>query len=268
MQEKIVKLTKTELNELLNTMKEDEPNYGLILKLQYIYGRNISEVYSLTKTDINQDENTITFIMNGDKLTYKVHNEIKEQLYEVVENSDKQYIFQEGDRPLSNVKDGINYYLHKKTDALNELPFLEGLRLTTKDFKALRGQHLYQDGVPIKLIHELYHNTNTDGTKKTIRYDELNELLYSESVESIIDDTCLQVFTDHTFNRNPLYYITDKEGKESILEIKDDTLNFYGNEDLREVFNDLNSEELLKLLNHVQSPGDYVYYNNLKFLKN
>ena len=268
MQEKIIKLTKTELNELLDVMKEDEPNYGLILKLQYIYGRNISEVYSLTKNDINQKEDTIKFIMNGDELTYQVHDEIKEQLYELVDTSDKNYIFQEGERPLSNVKDGINYYLHKKTETLNELPFLEGLRLTTKDFKALRGQHLYQDGVPIKLIHELYHNTNTDGTKKTIRYEELKELLYCDTVEEIIEDTCLQVFTDHSFNRNPLYYITDSEEHEAILEVKEDTLSFYGSDDLKDVLNKLDSEELLKLLNHVKSPGDYVYYNNLKFLKN
>lgn len=268
MQEKIVKLTKTEMNELLETMNEDEPNYSLILKLQYIYGRNISEVYNLTKGDINQKKNTITFMMNGDELTYKVHEEIKEQLYDLVENASKEYIFQEGDRPLSNVKDGINYYLHKKTEALNELPFLEGLRLTTKDFKALRGQHLYQDGVPIKVIHELYHNTNTDGTKKTIRYEELKESLYLESVDEIIEDTCLKVFTDHSFNKNPLYYVTDENENESILEIKKDTLNFYGDGELKEAFDKLDSEGLLKLLDYVQSPGDYVYYDNLKFLKN
>lgn len=47
MKNKIIKLTKTEVNELLKQISIDEPKYGLILKLQYIYGRNISEVYNL-----------------------------------------------------------------------------------------------------------------------------------------------------------------------------------------------------------------------------
>lgn len=268
MKNKIIKLTQAEVNELLNVMNEDEPNYSLILKLQYLYGRNISEVYSLKKTDINKEDNTITFIMNNDKLTYKIHEEIREQLYEVVDTAKKQYIFQEGERPLSNVKDGINYYLHKKTEAVNDLPFMEGLRLTTKDFKALRGQHLYQEGISIKTIHELYHNTNTEGTKKTICYEQLKKQLFSESVEEIIEDTCLKVFTDHNFNKNPIFYVTDKENNEALLEIKNNTLNFHADEELKEVVDGLNSEELLRLVSHVKYPGDYIYYNNLKFLRN
>lgn len=264
----IIKLTKTETNELLKVIREDEPNYGLILSLQYIYGRNVSEVYNLKKTDIDQENNTITFIMNGDKLVYPIHEEIKTQLFDTINNAKKINIFQEGDRPLSNVKDGINYYLHKKTEALNELKFLEGLRLTTKDFKTLRGQHLFCDGISILTIHELYHNTNSDGTKNTINYEALKRLLYDRTIDEIIEDTCLKVYTDHDFNNNPLFYVTDDENKEAIIEIKDKTFEYYGDESLKTSFDVFDFEELKSILKNVEHPGDYIYYNGLKFLKN
>lgn len=268
MQKKIIKLTKTETNELLKVIREEEPNYGLILSLQYLYGRNVSEVYNLKKTDINQEEDTITFVMNGDELTYQVHEDIKELLYEVVDTANKMYIFQEGNRPLSNVKDGINYYLHKKTEILKDLTFLEGLRLTTKDFKALRGQHLYIDGVSLKTIHELYHNTNTEGTKKTINYEGLKQEYDKEDVMEIINSTCLTIYTEHDFNSNPLFYVT-KDDEEAILEVnKDGTFNFYGDEFLKKLFKDIDISKLSRTLKQIQSPGDYTYYNDIKFLRN
>ena len=267
---KVIKLTKGELNELLKTITEEMPNYGLILKLQYIYGRNVSEVYRLRKQDIDQDENKITFIMNGDKLVYDVHEEIKEQLYNTIAESRKQYIFQEAERPLSNVKDNINYYLHKKSESLNDLEFLEGIRLTTKDFKALRGQHLYQEGITIKTIHELYHNTNMDGTKKTICYEELKEELFPDDIDEIINQTSFNVFTEHSFNNNPLFYVTGEEDLDCIVEIDEDvgTINFYGEDSLKELFESFDSVDLITKLSQVQCAGDYIYYNSLKFLRN
>lgn len=268
MTKKIIKLTKTETNELLKVITEEEPIYGLILKLQYIYGRNVSEVYNLTKNDIEMDKDLITFVMNGDKLTYTVHPEVRSLLYKTVEEAKKNYIFQEGERPLSNVKDGINYYLHKKTNNVNSLPFMEGLRLTTRDFKALRGQHLFEDGISIKTIHELYHNSNSEGTKKTICYDELRRMLSPSDVEEIIRDTHMDVYSDHSFNRNPIFYITNKDGEEAILEIKDTDISFYGDGELRSTFEELDTSVLLPLLGRVKYTGDYVYCGGLKFLRN
>lgn len=264
----IIKLTQQETNELLKVIMEEEPIYGLILSLQYLYGRNVSEIYNLRQFDVDQEKDTITFIMNGDELTYPVHEDIKQLLYQVVEESSNINIFQEGNRPLSNIKDGINYYLHKKTDVLKDLEFLEGLRLTTKDFKALRGQHLYMDGVPLKTIHELYHNTNIDGTKKTICYEELKKLYGKDDVLSIIDSTCLNIYTEHNFNSNPLFYVT-KDDEEALLEIKEDnSFSFYGDEFLKNLFDEIDVSKLNKTLKHIQVPGDYTYYNGIKFLKN
>lgn len=268
MQRKIIKLTKEETNELLKIIREEEPNYGLILTLQYIYGRNVSEVYNLKKTDVDQDNNTITFIMNNDELVYPVHEEIKTQLYDTVNNAKRVNVFQEGTRPLSNVKDGINYYLHKKTEALNELKFLEGIRLTTKDFKALRGQHLYQDGVSFKTIHELFHNTNTEGTKRTICYSELKKLFDKEDINDIIHSTCLNVFTEHEFNDNPVFYVTMDE-EEALIELNsDDTINFYGEDTFKKAVNSIDYSLLIKSLRNVKVPGDYTCHDNIKFLRN
>lgn len=264
---KIIKLTQTETNEILNIMREEEPAYGLILTLQYIYGRNVSEVYNLKKTDIDKDNDTITFTMNGDKLTFPVHIEIKQLLYKIVDEAKKVNIFQEGDRPLSNVKDGINYYLHKKLGSLSDLPYLEDLRLTTKDFKALRGQHLYIDGVPFKTIHELYHNTNTDGTKNTINYEELKEMYDKTDILSIVEDTCVSVYTEHSFDNNPVFYVT-MDDEEALLELTGESVNFYGDEPLKEVFDTIDSELLLRSLENIKVPGDYTMYNGVKFLKN
>lgn len=265
----IIKLTQQETNELLKVIREDMPNYGLILTLQYIYGRNVSEVYKLRKQDINQDENKITFFMNGDRLTFKVHPEIKEQLYQTVEESKKQYIFQEAERQLANVKDNINYYLHKKSDALNELEFLEGIRLTTKDFKALRGQHLYQEGYSIKTIHDLYHNTNMDGTRKTIQYDELSEELYPSDMNTLVDNVCLSVFTEHEFKNNPLFYVSNGED-EGVVEVQEDigVINVIGDDLIKEAVDSFDSVDLILALSNVTTIGDYIYYNNLKFLRN
>lgn len=269
MQKKIIKLTKTETNELLKTITEEMPNYGLILKLQYIYGRNVSEVYKLRKQDINQDDDKITFVMNGDKLTYPVHDEIKEQLYTTIKEARKQYIFQEAERPLSNVKDNINYYLHKKSEALNELKFLEGIRLTTKDFKALRGQHLYQEGYPIKTIHEFFHNTNMDGTKKTICYEELQKELFPEDIITIIENACLEVYTEHEFNVNPMFYVTDEENNECLLEVENDigVINIYGDDEMKKDISKLDVLELIQSLSNVKVAGDYVYCGQYKFLR-
>ena len=269
MQEKIIKLTKTETNELLKVVREDMPNYGLILTIQYIYGRNVSEVYKLRKQDVNQDEDKITFYMNGDKLTFNVHPEIKEQLYKTVNEAQKQYIFQEAERQLPNVKDNINYYLHKKSEKLNELKFLEDLRLTTKDFKALRGQHLYQEGYPIKTIHELYHNTNMDGTKKTIQYDELMEELYPSDIDKLVDNLCLSVYTEHEFKNNPLFYVTNEEG-ECIVEIEEDlgVINVLGDDSIKDAVDSIDSLELIMVLSKVNNIGEYIYYKGFKFLKN
>ena len=264
----LVKLTKGETNQLLRIITEENPKYGLILKIQYLYARNIGEVYNLEQQDINMEKNTITFKTTTDKITYPLHPDIKEELQYVLDTK-KGYIFQDGDRPLHSVKDAINYYLHKKTEALKELEYLDGLRLTTKDFRALRGQHLYMDGVDFTLIHELFHNTNTQGTKNIIQYHKLRDLLHPQSLDEVFEETHLNVYHEEEFSENPIYYVTDMEGNEAVLEIqKDNTFSYYGDDDLKEKVVDFNTEELQTVLDTIEVTGDYILFQDVKYLKN
>lgn len=267
---KIIKLNKQQTNETLKVIGEEEPRYGLALTIQYIYGRNISEVYNLQTTDIDKEEETITFIMNNNKITHKIHPQIKQELYKLVDETTG-YIFQEGKRPLTTFKDGINYYLHKKTGRLNTLTYLDGLRLTTKEFKRLRGQHLYQDGVPIKTIHELYNNTNMEGTKKTIRYHELKPLIYKEDVEEIIAEANMEIYEEPDFNDNPIFYAINNDKKEAIIELtSDEEMEVIGDEELVEYLTneEFPTKNLINKLNPVHRIGDYIIYDNIKFLRN
>ncbi|MBR3363051.1 MAG: site-specific integrase [Bacilli bacterium] len=266
----IIKLNKQQTNETLKIIGEEEPRYGLALTILYIYGRNISEVYNLQDTDINKEDETITFIMNNNKITHKIHPQIKQELYKLVEEN-QGYIFQEGERPLTTFKDGINYYLHKKTGRLAELEFLADLRLTTKEFKRLRGQHLYQEGVPIKTIHELYNNTNMEGTKKTIKYHELKPLIYNEDVEDIISKTNVEIYEEHEFNNNPIFYVINNDKKEAIIEvITDEEMEVIGDEELVNhlTSEEFNTKDLINKLLPVSRVGDYIIYDNMRFLKN
>lgn len=265
----IIKLTKQQTNEVLRTIKQEEPRYALALTIQYIYGRNISEIYNLHSNDIDTANETITFTMNGDKLTYKVHPQIMKDLYDLTEENPG-YIFQEGNKPPHTIKDGINYYLHKRGGLLNTIPYMRDLRLTTKAFKKLRGQHLYQDGIPLKTIHELYHNTNIEGTKKTIQYHELKELLYTQTLEDIIAKTNMEIYEEPEFNKNPIFYLTSMEN-EAILEItKKDDFKAIGDEELLDYITneDFPKTELINKLQAVERVGDYIIFQNIKFIKN
>lgn len=266
----IIKLNKQQTNELLRVIGEEEPRYGLALTLQYIYGRNINEVYNLKDTDINKEEETITFIMSNNKIVQKIHPQIKQQLYQLAEDNPG-YIFQEGERPLTTFKDGINYYLHKRTGRLKKLRYLEDLRLTTKEFKKLRGQHLYQDGVPLKTIHELFNNSNMEGTKKTIQWHELKDMLYNKTVEEIIMDANVEIYEEPEFNKNPIFYVTNDYKEEAIIEVtSEDDMEVIGDEELVEYLTseDFNKEALIPKLECVKRVGDYIIFGNIKFLRN
>lgn len=268
--EEIIKLNKEQTNETLKVIGEEEPRYGLALTLQYIYGRNISEVYNLQDTDINKEEETVTFVMNNNPITHKIHPQIKQQLYKLADENPG-FIFQEGDRPLTTFKDGINYYLHKRTGRLRELTFLDNLRLTTKEFKKLRGQHLYQDGVPLKIIHELYSNSNMEGTKNTIQYHELKELLYNKSLDDIIMEVNMEIYEEHEFNKNPIFYVLDSDKNEAIIEVMtDEEMEVIGDEELVEHLTgeEFDTKDLISKLVPVNRVGDYILYDNIKFLRN
>lgn len=271
MKNKLIKLTKAQTNELLTIITKEEEKYGLCLLLQYIYGRNISEIYHLTKTDINKQEETITFTITDKKtITYPIHKQVKYLLYKLIDDENTpHHIFQIGKRPLHGIKDGINYYLHRKSDALNKLPYLHGIKLTSKDFKILRGQHLFQDGIELKTIHKLYGNTNINSTKRTINYEALYKEYYTTDVIKIIHDTNVTIYPEHGFNTNPVFYVKDeKENRTVILEVLNkEEFKQNGEETLMQEIDDMNPKKLIKNISQVENIGEYTNYKGLKFLR-
>ena len=263
--EKLIKLNKAQVNELIKSVGKDNDEYGLGLKLIYVYGRNISEVAYLKKEDVDLENNIIIFNKGKDnELRFKILESLKEELGKLIElKQEDEEIF---NKPIK-LKDNINYLLYKKTGDLTELDYIRNLKLTTKDFKILRGQHLYQDGVSIHSIHELYHNKHLDSTKKLIKYNELVN-------KRVSIDTLLEDYTDLNLysvgDDMPLtYYCTNRKKHEAIMELDNDGLiSVHGDSEIRNIINDLPLDSLIKELGNLRDNGDYKYIKGLRIMKN
>ena len=271
---KFVKLSKAEVNELFKEVSLDNEALGLAMKLIYVYGRNVSEVYNVKKSDINFEEGTIRFYMNNDAIIYPIHKDIEKHLKSHCELYKKcTYLFDDlKGNPLTKIKDGINYSLHRRSERLMNLSFLDDVRLTSRDFKILRGQHLFLDGVDIKTIHELYHNTNIDGTKKTICYAELKEFLFVNNLDDVFSDcTHLDFYNEHDFSNNPIYYVSSDEGSEALVEVSNSSnVNIIGSKDIEDELEEFlsNHKGVLSKLSILENSGEYLVVDGFKFMRN
>lgn len=258
----IIKLNKQQTNEIIKTITKENEEYGLALKLIYIYGRNIGEVANLKKEDILLEDNIIIFNKDTEnEIKYNIHESVKIELSKLIElKQDTEYIFH---KPIK-LKDNINYQLYKKT-GMDELDYIKGLKLTTKDFKILRGQHLYSDGVSIHSIHELYNHKNLESTKKLIRYTELkNKKVDIENILKEYTDMNLYSVSDYPIT----YYCTNRKNREAILELYENNINIHGDSEIRNILNNINSNVLVKELDKLSSNGDYKYIKGLRVMKN
>lgn len=265
--EDIVKLSKTQTNELLKALSDDDKELGLISKLMYIYGRNIGEVTALKRSDLDFEKRTITFHINGNEVNYPMHKSVESELCRISEFR-RNLLFGEAGRPLSKVKDVLNYFLHDKSGKIGELDFLRNIRLTSKDFRILRGQHLFIDGVDIKTIHELYHNSNMAGTKKVIGYEDLIDILGINSLDDVFSKhTNINVLKEDDFG-SLMYVVHDGEDHELIIDVIDDKIELMGDVELEYKLHNKISNELLEELFQLKETGEYLIVNDLKFIKN
>ena len=175
-----MKLSKEKTYDLLDKISEDNEEYGLVFKLCYVYGRLISEIYSLDNADVDFDEDKITFTINNVRVDYPLHSSVKIDLKRQV-NETSNYLFQHIAVGLDNFASRLNYYL-KKWDSYC------GVHITPRDFKRLRGQHLVLDGVPIGLVQELFRGRNISSTKRFIGYEDLLDIKDVDSLEDIFCD--------------------------------------------------------------------------------
>ena len=274
---KSMKLGKEKLNELLYLFHDDNIRYGLIFKLIYIYARNAGEVLKLQKKDINYNDKTISFDLQGGVKTLPLHNDVVDdlELFTNELNNDEDFLFINVDESMELAIKKLNYYLYNTIDSLNKHIDFDCPKLTTKDFKILRGQHLLLAGVELHTIHDLYNNSNITATKNNINYNDLLWMIYPcRDITTLFNDyTDTNIYTDKCFDDNDIYTVnTDNET--IIIEINylENNVNIIAeqdsdNEELVSILNTALTDEAISKL-QMMKPGQYKYLNDLRILKN
>ena len=258
-----IRLMKTETNEILKYIREDNETIGLICDLIYIYARNITEVAIIKKEDINIEENWILFHLNqnsNDK-KYPIHKDVKLRLMKYLE-TDKDYIFEEY-IPINDATKVVNGYLTKHSQIFKGLIFKNDapLSLSTIDFKVLRGQHLFLDGVSLDSIHELYGYKHLVSTKNIINYESLLKRKDININELFDDFTDLLIYKYEDYMLYNQYYC-HMGNKECIVLIDKVTGEciFNGDNKIKNNINDFD-------FNSIKDYGDYKSYHNVGIMK-
>lgn len=271
----MIKISKEMLNELLRYISEDNQKYGLIFKITYIYGRNIGEVLKLRKVDVDLKHNALDFMLPTESVSFMLHPDIKDDLVDYISKKDigdDDYIFISDDSKMNVYSKRLNVYLSNIIRELNKNVFIEHCpSLVNRDFKNLRGQHLFLDGADIKTINLLYRNKNIQSTKDNVEYKELMKQKFPcDSIGKIFHNfTDLNVYSDKKFDNTDLFTIC-RDGQSMVIEYDYNTgvINYIGdNDNLLEEVSKLDSTVLNKDL-HQLKPGNYKYYDELRIIKN
>lgn len=278
----MIKVSKEMLNELLRYISMDNQKYGLIFKITYIYGRNIGEVLKLRKRDVDLKHNALDFMLPTESISFMLHSDIKDDLIEYInskELDEMDYIFIKEDKEydvsskdINMYSKKLNVYLTNMIRELNKNVFVKHCpSLVNRDFKNLRGQHLFIDGADIKTVNELYRNKNIQSTKDNIDYKNLMKLRFPcDNVNKIFHEfTDLNVYADRKFDNCDLFTVCNDK-KSMVIEYDYNTgvINYVG--DNKELFEELSKLDI-NILNkdlHDLKPGNYKFVNDLKIIKN
>jgi hypothetical protein len=270
-------LSKTETNELLDTISKDNETYGLIFKLMYLYGKPFKNVITLKWEDINMEDSTISF--KGESLP--LSKDIKEDLekYFSKEHSAKYIFLEDTDRHdvyelTKEYRKKAIYYFNNNIKQL-ELPSnIKYCGLSLTDLRRLRGQHLLLDGVDLNIVMKLYQKKPSARTqfKKYMQYDDLYKINNPkcETIEDVFRPTFtdLNIFELKEFDNTNQYIVTNM--KESTLIVLDtDRLAFI--EETSKKFRDkvidiYKNNNLLENINGLQT-SQYKWIDNCKFIK-
>lgn len=269
-----MKLIKTKLNELLYYIHEDNYKNYLMLKLIYTYGRNASEIFNLQSKDVDTVEDNILFHIPTGTVTYPLIPVVKDDLLGYIydqELNNEDYIFRREDEAMEIVIKKLNYYLDRTVESLNRTVEFNSPKLTTKDFKILRGQHLFLDGAKLHTIHDLYKNSNIQSTKKNINYNELLTLKFPcDSLDKVFNEfTDFNLFTDERFDDTDIFTVGDETDSIIIeLDYVEQTINLISDEnDLTGKIEEVPPSELCRMLRHMDT-GNFRFINGLRFIKN
>ena len=263
-----LKLTKNEVNKILYDATIKNKTYGLILKLEYIYAKNISDVLNLKKEDINLDNNTIKFKLSKSVEYYPLVSDIKRLLeLKINEITDNEYLFIDEELTVGVLTKKLNYFLSTVITEINRTTLFKFKVITNRDLKMLRGQHLYYDNVPLDIIHKLYNNFNLKETRDFLRYDEIREDdNYSNVEEMLLNYTNLNIFDEETYNKGNIFVVIDRNDEMSIIEFNYDEMIVHDESGASEQLSKWDAKKLEEDLSDLHS-GEFKYLHGLKFIK-
>lgn len=265
-----LKMSKTDINKLLIETLKERSDYGLIMSLQYIYGKNVGDVLELKKEDVDLDNNEIIFKSGKSDLKVPIVVDIYDILINHVNGLDgEEYLFLNSDVNYNHnvMSKRINYYLNNKIDELNKNSTYKLSKITNRDLKMLRGQHLYLENVPLEIIHELYNNFNLSETRKMINYEGLKNNNYCGSVEDVINHhTELNLFRNEDYVEQNIYMVMDMDDNYGVVEFVDNGMIVHERSKVTDRLGELNVNEIFYLVRDL-GVGEFKFVKGFKFLK-
>jgi hypothetical protein len=266
-----LKMSKTDVNKLLWEISDDNITYGLILKLQYIYGRNVGDILALKKEDIDISDNTIEFKLSKSNLILPIVPEICDVLINHVnglpENEEYLFLTEDVNYNSNVLAKRINYYLNTKIDELNKGVNHKLSKITNRDLKMLRGQHLYLDNVPLEIIHELYNNFNYSETRRLIDYDGLKKSYGYDNVDNLlVNFTDLNLFRDDDYDKESIYVVMDMNNDYGVVEFVDGDLIVHEQSNITDRLEKFDIGEIYDAIKFL-GDGEYKFVHGIKFLK-
>lgn len=219
--QKIVKLDKQECNRILEYISNINKEQGLFLKLIYVYGRSTIEVSKLKVSDIDVKHGLIDFVFGGNIHSFRLVDAVRENVLEAIKGKDTdEYIFKfDGNKVSRN----LNRFIDNMVKGINRSQVLDRHcpKLSVFDFKQLRGQHLFIDGVELDVINELYCYEKLESLRNLINYNELrNSVFACKNVTVLLRDsrfTDLGVFHDKHYDSVDVDLFTVSCGDECVV---------------------------------------------------
>ena len=272
----IIKLDKEDTNLLLNYINLKDKKYGLILRLAYIYGRHIRDILKLQKTHYDSKHNILDFTFLDIPKSFSLHKDIKEEFKEYINSieNNNDYLFINHLDELTIIRKELDKLILESVKEINHKQLLRQHCpiISGKDFRKLRAQHLFIDGVSIEVINQLLLNKNIHSFKKFINYDELLLLKFPcSSLTNLFEYfTDLNIFHDADFENVDLINIS-KDDESVVFEY--DYINLTisiikgNNESLIKWLEDIDKQMLNNIVSNI-NVGDYKIIDGIQLLKN
>ena len=277
----IVKLDKQECNSVLEYISTIDEEMGLFLKIIYVYGRKVSEISKLKVKDIDVKHGLIDFRLGKNKTcSFGLVSDVKDSVYEQIKDLDSEefiFSFNSGDvnRKVSRFLDSVVKKINLSNMGVinRHCPSLNGF-----DFRRLRGQHLFIDGVSLALINMVYLFEDRDSVRNLIKYDELCVALSNcSSIDVLMRDTRftdLNVFHDTEYhNVDSVVLFTVSCGGVSCVVFEYDCIDSTvsvlegSDESIVKFVDGLDKSFFDDVLCHL-SNGDYKIIDGFKIVKN